>query len=686
MWAAEPLITGHLKRDGVGIGYQVFGTGEPTILLMPTWCIVHSRIWKMQIPYLARHYRVVTFDGPGNGRADRPTGPAAYTAAKHVDLARGVLDATNTERAIAVASSGGTNRTVLLAAEHPDRIEGVVFVGPFTPLVTDPPNERTEAFISGDYERYLRLFMTAAFIEPHSTKAIEDGIGWGRETSLATITDARLGNVVDADTFRDLCVRINCPVLVIQGTEDQITPQHHGLALAEAIGHNASAVLIDGGGHRTDVRDPVTFSLLLREFIRTVHPTPRPRRSWSRGSHRSRRALYLSSPIGLGHARRDLAISRELRAIHPDLQVDWLTQDPVTRMLELEGEHLHPASRHLVSESAHLESESTRHDLHCFQAWRRMDEILAANFMVLHDVLEDDHYDLIIADESWETDHYLHENPELKRTPFVWLTDFVGWLPMPDGGEPECALTADYNAEMIEHIARYPRLRDRSIFVGNPQDIVADSFGRDLPPIREWTETHFEFSGYITGFDPALLPDREALRHELGFHPDEIICMVSVGGSGVGGPLLRRVIDAFPIAKRKLPQLRMVAVTGPRIDPASLDAGQDGLEVRGFVPNLYRHLAGCDVAIVQGGLTTAMELTANRKPFLYFPLLHHFEQTFHVPHRLDRYRAGRRMDYATCDGDAIAAAIAEELGRELDYLAVEYDGAQRAAALIGDLL
>jgi UDP:flavonoid glycosyltransferase YjiC (YdhE family) len=130
----------------------------------------------------------------------------------------------------------------------------------------------------------------------------------------------------------------------------------------------------------------------------------------------------------------------------------------------------------------------------------------------------------------------------------------------------------------------------------------------------------------------------------------------------------------------------MVAVTGPRIDPASLDAGQDGLEVRGFVPNLYRHLAGCDVAIVQGGLTTAMELTANRKPFLYFPLLHHFEQTFHVPHRLDRYRAGRRMDYATCDGDAIAAAIAEELGRELDYLAVEYDGAQRAAALIGDLL
>jgi pimeloyl-ACP methyl ester carboxylesterase/predicted glycosyltransferase len=686
MWAAEPLITGHVERGGVRIGYQVFGTGEPTIFLMPTWCIVHSRIWKMQIPYLARHYRVVTFDGPGNGRADRPTGPAAYTAAKHVDLARGVLDATSTERAIAVASSGGTNRTVLLAAEHPDRIEGVVFVGPFTPLVTDPPNERTEAFTSGDYERYLRLFMTAAFTEPHSTKAIEEGIGWGRETSLATIADARLGNQVDPDTFSDLCARINCPVLVVQGTEDLITPQHHGLALAEAIGDNASVVLIDGGGHRADVRDPVTFSRLLREFVHTVHPIDPPTRRWARATHRSRRALYLSSPIGLGHARRDLAIVRELRSLHTDLEVDWLTQDPVTRMLDLEGENLHPASRYLVNESAHLESESGGHDLHCFQAWRRMDEILTANFMVVHDVLEDDHYDLIIADESWETDHYLHENPELKQMPFVWLTDFVGWLPMPDGGEWERALTADYNGEMIEHIARYPRLRDRSIFVGNVEDVVPDSFGDGLPSIREWTDAHFEFSGYITGFDPAQLPDREALRHELGFSADEIICIVSVGGSGVGAPLLRKIIEAYPIAKRKLPQLRMVAVTGPRIDPASLDTGQEGLEVRGFVPNLYRHLAGCDVAVVQGGLTTAMELIANRKPFLYFPLGHHFEQTFHVPYRLDRYRAGRRMDYATCDPDVIAAAIAEELDRELDYLTVETDGAQRAAALIGDLL
>ena len=138
-----------------------------------------------------------------------------------------------------------------------------------------------------------------------------------------------------------------------------------------------------------------------------------------------------------------------------------------------------------------------------------MDEILLANFMVFHDLVRDEHYDLWIGDEAWELDYYLHENPEQKRAAYVWLTDFVGWLPMADGGEHEAFLTADYNAEMIEHIARFPRLRDRAIFVGNPDDIVPDRFGPDLPLIRDWTEEHYDFAGYVTGFDPAELADRE---------------------------------------------------------------------------------------------------------------------------------------------------------------------------------
>jgi predicted glycosyltransferase len=398
-----------------------------------------------------------------------------------------------------------------------------------------------------------------------------------------------------------------------------------------------------------------------------------------------KRALFVSSPIGLGHAQRDVAIAKELRALVPDLQIDWLAQDPVTRVLESEGERIHPASEHLANESGHIESESAEHDLQVFQAFRRMDEILVANFMLFHDVTTEDRYDLWIADEGWEVDYFLHEHPELKRANYAWLTDFVGFLPFADGGEREAFLTADYNAEMVEHINAHPQVRDRAIFVGNPEDIVDERLGPDLPMIRDWTEEHFDFSGYVTGFDPSEFGDREALRAELGYAPDEKVCVVTVGGSGVGEDLLRRVIEAHPAAKRAVPELRMIVVAGPRIDPDSLPF-LDGLEVRPYVHNLYRHLAACDLAVAQGGLTTSMELTANGRPFIYFPLKHHFEQNFHVHHRLQRYGAGRKMDFDDSPPDAIAEAISQEIGREVAYKPVETDGARRAAGRLAEMV
>src|SRR5215203_1537473 len=310
-----------------------------------------------------------------------------------------------------------------------------------------------------------------------------------------------------------------------------------------------------------------------------------------------------------------------------------------------------------------------------------MDEILLANFMVFDDLVREEDYDLWIGDEAWELDYYLHENPEQKRAGYVWLTDFVGWLPMDDGGAHEAFLTADYNAEMIEHIARFPRVRDRAVFVGNADDVVLEAFGPGLPQIRDWTEQHYDFAGYVTGFDPRALGDRELL----GYRDDERVCIVTVGGSGVGGDLLRRVIAAFPEAKERVPALRMIVVAGPRIDPTTLPT-HEALEIRAYVHDLYRHLAACDLAVVQGGLTTSMELTANRRPFLYFPLRHHFEQNVHVHHRLGRYGAGRRMDFERETPETIAAAIAETIGQTVDYRPVESDGAARAAALIAPLL
>jgi pimeloyl-ACP methyl ester carboxylesterase len=644
----------------------------------------------MQIPYLARHCRVLTFDGRGNGRSDRPT--AGYDEREFAADALAVMNATTTERAVLVSLSLGAQRGLMLAAEHPDRVAGAVFICPAVPLASpleDPnrypwtevlptdegwPKDNFSSWVR-DYRRFLEFFFSQMFTEPHSTKPIEDCIGWGLETTAETLIATEIGNGLDEASARDLSARVHCPVLVIQGTADAITGPGRGIAFADATG--GDLVLLEGSGHGPHVRDPVKVNLLLREFA--VPPAARPR--WVRGAARPKRALYISSPIGLGHAQRDAAIADELRKLRPGLEIDWLAQDPVTAVLAARGERVHPASRYLASESGHIESESAGHDLHAFQAIRRMDEILLANFMVFHDVVRDEDYDLWIGDEAWELDYYLHENPEQKRAAYAWLTDFVGWLPMPGGGEREAFLTADYNAEMLEHIARFPRVRDRAIFVGDPGDIVPDAFGPGLPLIRDWTQQHYDFPGYITGFGPGQLADRQAL----GYRDHERVCLVTVGGSGVGGSLLRKVIAAYPEARDRVPGLRMIVVTGPRIDPASLPA-HDGLEIRPYVHELYRHLAVCDLAVVQGGLSTTMELTASRRPFLYFPLRDHFEQNLHVRHRLERYRAGRCMDYDSTTPADIAAAIASEIGRDVDYRPVATDGAARAAAMLASLL
>jgi pimeloyl-ACP methyl ester carboxylesterase/predicted glycosyltransferase len=694
--ARYPDESGYVERDGVSLYWELYGSQGPTVFLLPTWSIIHSRHWKMQIPHLARHCRVLTFDGRGNGRSDQPQDGDDYGEREFADDALAVMDATGTERAVIVSLSLGAQRALLLAAEGPERVDGAVFICPAVPfggpvtgrgihewgeeLDTDEGWAKYNRYYwLKDYRGFLEFFFSQMFNEPHSTKPVEDCVGWGLETTPETLIATQLGESLDEEGARRLSGRVRCPVLVIQGTRDAITGKHRGIALADATG--GELVLLEGSGHGPHVRDPVKVNLLLRDFV----APPAPPKRWVRGKARRKRALYISSPIGLGHAQRDAAIAAELRKLHPDLEIDWLAQHPVTRVLEGRGERIHPASAHLANESGHIESESAEHDLHCFQAIRRMDEILLNNFMVFHDLVREEDYDLWIGDEAWELDYYLHENPEQKRAAYVWLTDFVGWLPMADGGSREAFVTADYNAEMIEHIARFPRVRDRAVFVGESDDIVPDAFGPDLPLIRDWTNQHYSFAGYVTGFDPAQFEDRAKLRHELGYRDDEQVCIVTVGGSGVGGDLLRRVMAAYPEARERVPDLRMMVVAGPRIDPESLPR-YDGLEVRSYVHDLYKHLAACDLAVVQGGLTTSMELTANRRPFLYFPLRHHFEQNFHVRHRLERYAAGRCMDFETDGPSEIAAAVSEEIGRDVSYRPVETDGAARAAALIAELL
>ena len=710
MRARYPDVEGFIERDGVKVGYEVFGAadpafgaGDPALVFVPIDGIVHSRAWKAQVPYLARTHRVVTIDPRGNGRSDRPQSAGAYDDAEFVADTIAVMDAAGIGQAVLVGLCTSGWRALLTAANHPGRVLGVVSIADSAPFLTPPVPARavydfdrvydtdegwakdTRHYWLRDWRGYAEFFFGELLSEPHSSKQLEDCVSWAMDTTAETMLlhdSGSPGSASRAET-EAILARVNCPVLAIHGREDRCEPLARSERVAALTG--GELLVLDGAGHLPNAREPVVINRAIRDFADRCRPARPGRRTWTRPLDRPTRVLFLSSPIGLGHARRDLAIADELRKLRPGLQVHWLAQHPVTELLERRSERIHPASAFLASESGHFQGEAGEHDLHAFQAVRAMDEIMISNFMVFADLVEQEHFDLWVGDEAWEVDYFLHENPELKRAPYAWLTDFVGWLPMPDGGPRERDLAADYNAEMIEQVARFPKLRDRALFVGNPGDVVPDGFGDGLPVIRDWVERHYEFPGYVTGFDPAGFADRGAIRAELGFGPDEKVCVITVGGSGVGGDLLRRAVAAFPAARRLVPGLRMIVVAGPRIDPASLPSAE-GLEVRGYVDGLYRHLAASDLAVVQGGLTTTMELTASQRPFVYVPLRHHFEQNFHVRHRLARYGAGRCLDYGETGPERLAQVIADEIGRPVSYQPVETDGAARAAASLAELL
>jgi pimeloyl-ACP methyl ester carboxylesterase len=265
----------------------MFGEGEPTILLLPTWTIIHSRFWKMQVPYLSRHYRVITYDGPGNGRADRVRDPARYAPDSYAADALAVLDRCGVDRAVVVGLSLGAQYGVRLAASHPDRVLGLVLIGPSLPLVPPSP-ERAAAFenLHGpvpedprgwakyniaywhrEYRDFVEFFFSQCFSEPHSTKPIEDTVGWALETG-PDVLEAEANSPDSGVSGKEMFEGVSCPTLVVHGTADRIQPHEIGVEAARLSG--GSLVSMVGSGHIPNVRDPVRFNLLLRSFVESL--------------------------------------------------------------------------------------------------------------------------------------------------------------------------------------------------------------------------------------------------------------------------------------------------------------------------------------------------------------------------------------------------------------------------------
>jgi pimeloyl-ACP methyl ester carboxylesterase len=287
MRAVEPVSSGYVERDGVKLFWEQFGDGEPTIALLPTWSIAPSRHWRFQVPYLARHFRVVTFDGRGCGRSDRPTEPSAYSYLEFAADTLAVLDATETDSAVLAGLSMGAVWALQVALDAPGRVPGVVCLGPAIALaprpadrVVYPFDERlasTEGWakynryywMEGGYADFLDFFFGHFFPEPHSTKQIEDFIGWGLEIEPATLVATDEGFVpAGREPFRTVCQRISVPVLVIHGDKDEMSPHAAGQALAELTG--GQLVTVAGGGHGVLARDPVVVNRVIEQFVRRV--------------------------------------------------------------------------------------------------------------------------------------------------------------------------------------------------------------------------------------------------------------------------------------------------------------------------------------------------------------------------------------------------------------------------------
>lgn len=289
MRARDPDLQSHLVRDGLKVGYEVFGDGEVAVLLMPTWTIIHSRFWKFQVPYLSRHFRVITYDGPGNGRSDRSTDPQRYSADSYAADALAVLNACQVERVVAVGLSLGAAYGLTLATQHPERVAGLVLMGPALPL-TPPTPERAAiartylepyppdvqgwgkynvAYWRDHFEDFAEFFFNQCFNEPHSTKAVEDSVGWALEGGGAEVLEAE-GRARPASraAAEELLARLGCPLLVIHGTEDLIHPHFTG-AEAARLGRG-SLLSMGGSGHLPNVRDPVAVNLALKDFIEEV--------------------------------------------------------------------------------------------------------------------------------------------------------------------------------------------------------------------------------------------------------------------------------------------------------------------------------------------------------------------------------------------------------------------------------
>jgi len=397
-----------------------------------------------------------------------------------------------------------------------------------------------------------------------------------------------------------------------------------------------------------------------------------------------KKILYVSGSIGLGHVTRDLAIAGQLRKRYPEIELSWLAAHPATLLLNEAGEKLLPEAELYGDVNVSAEKAANGFGLNILKYGFNVRKQFARNVKIFKQITAKQCFDLIIGDETYELAIALAIKHISLQIPFVMIYDFLGIDSVTRNPVEKLVVSVSNRVWTWTDRKLFSGQKNLALFAGELEDIPDKSLGVRLPNRREHAEMFYKFTGYILPFQPTEYTDKARIREKLGYGKEPLV-VCSIGGTSIGKDLLELCGRAYPIIKQKVPDLRMVLICGPRLSVDSVQV-PDGVKVKGYVPALYEHFAASDLVIVQGGGTATLELTALKRPFLYFPLANHCEQQIHVAERLARHQAGIKMVYSQTTPEFLAGQVIANLGKNVDYPPIHVHGAQKAAQLIGKLL
>lgn len=395
-----------------------------------------------------------------------------------------------------------------------------------------------------------------------------------------------------------------------------------------------------------------------------------------------KKILFISGSAGLGHLTRDIHIARELRRQYPTVEIAWLSAPSMNEFLVKAGEQLHPVADQYGDDNIPAEKDISGYRGNILKYVDNAKATWAHNVDVFKKITREDRYDVIIGDETYEIVFAANKEPDILTVPFVMIYDCLGGWSM-SGNPLEMLGIYMLNRTWSNTRKLHDAGKLHALFVGELEDIPDKGFGFLLPHRRDFARAYFEFIGYVVPPDIEEYADKRKARAELGYGGEPLV-ICTIGGTANGKALLELCIQTFSLAKERIPNLRMLLVYGPRLSPDSFDL-PEGIEVKGYVSALYKHLGASDLVVTMGGGTTTLELTALGRPFLYFPF-GHFEQEIYVADRIARQQAGVRMEFYQTTPEILAEAITNNLNKEVCYGAIPTDGAQRAARFISQFL